>query len=106
MRYIFAIEGGFKVVADNFQLRMEGDRVNYQRVNDIIERMRGAELWSDKGLWETVVSELPEYRLSKFQRALPARFSEEMVMEYLLDVKGARRMVEAAVPQQQADGEL
>jgi hypothetical protein len=29
----------------------------------------------------------------QFQRALPPEFSEEMVMNYLLDVEGTRRLV-------------
>jgi ATP-dependent Lhr-like helicase len=32
---------------------------------------------------------LPEYRLSKFQQALPDQFALEMVQNYLLDIPAA-----------------
>ncbi len=95
LRYIFASVGGFKVTPDNFQLRIEGSHLGYTQVNDVMDRIREPAFWSDRRVWGSIVAALPEYRLSKFQQALPSRFSEEMVMDYLLDVKGARRLVEA-----------
>jgi ATP-dependent Lhr-like helicase len=95
LRYIFALLGGFKVVADNLQLRLEGDSVTYKAIDEIIERMRQPGFWTDRSVWSRVMAELPEYRLSKFQRALPADFSEEMVGRYLLDIEGTRRVVGA-----------
>jgi ATP-dependent Lhr-like helicase len=94
LRYIFASVGGFKVTLDNFQLRIEGDSITQNGVNDVIDRMREPEFWSDRSVWGAIVAALPEYRLSKFQRALPPQFAEEMVMNYLLDKEGARQLVE------------
>jgi len=37
-----------------------------------------------------ILSELPEYRLSKFQQALPDLFAIEMVKNYLLDLSMAQ----------------
>lgn len=98
LRYIFALLGGFKVVADNFQLRLEGDSVTHKAIDEIIERMRTPAFWTDHSIWGRIMGELPEYRLSKFQRALPEEFSEEMVGRYLLDVEGTRRLVEEPTP--------
>jgi ATP-dependent Lhr-like helicase len=94
LRYIFALEGGFKVTPDNVQLRMEGDTVTLPRVHKVIDRMRQPEFWSDRTVWDSIIAALPEYRLSKFQRALPPQFSEEMVRDYLLDIKGTQRMID------------
>ncbi|MDH5674422.1 MAG: DEAD/DEAH box helicase [Myxococcales bacterium] len=98
LRYIFALLGGFKVVADNFQLRLEGDSVTHKAIDEIIERMRTPAFWTDRSFWSRVMAELPEYRLSKFQRALPPEYSEEMVAGYLLDLEGTRRVVVARPP--------
>ncbi|MEH2160462.1 MAG: hypothetical protein V7K38_05320 [Nostoc sp.] len=49
---------------------------------------------STPNFWETsatqrfILSQLPEYRLSKFQRALPEVYSLEMISNYLLDIRG------------------
>ncbi len=93
LKYIFALVGGWKVVADNFQLRIEGDSVTPQALFEVVDRMRTNAFWSDRSVWGPIYAGLPEYRLSKFQKALPQEFSEEMVGRYLLDVEGTRRVV-------------
>lgn len=40
---------------------------------------------------------MPDYRLSKFQEALPRQRSLEVVREYLLDVNGTLRYLEEAL---------
>ena len=84
LKCIFAVVGGFEVSSDNFQLRIEGDNVSPKAFNEVIHQMRKREFWTDKNVWDEIVATLPEYRLSKFQPALPPRFAAEMVMEYLL----------------------
>ena len=55
------------------------------------------------GFWEAVetrqaiLSRLPEYRLSKFQRALPEQLALEMVGSYLLDIPAAQSWVAGRV---------
>jgi ATP-dependent Lhr-like helicase len=98
LKYIFALLGGWKVVADNFSLRIAGASVTAQAVLDVIDRMRTEAFWRDRSVWGPIFAGLPEYRLSKFQRALPEEYSEEMVASYLLDVPGARRVVGAVGP--------
>jgi ATP-dependent Lhr-like helicase len=101
LKYVFALLGGWKVVADNFQLRIEGDSVTHQALFEIIDRMREERFWSDRSVWGPILADLPEYRLSKFQKALPQEFSEEMVARYLLDVEGTRRVVGTPRPNAQ-----
>jgi ATP-dependent Lhr-like helicase len=96
LKYVFALLGGWKVVADNFQLKVEGDSVTPQALLDIIDRMRTDTFWTDRNVWGPIYANLPEYRLSKFQKAMPSECAEEMVARYLLDVEGARRLVQSA----------
>jgi ATP-dependent Lhr-like helicase len=93
LKYVFALLGGWKVVADNFQLRVEGESVTPQAILEIVDRMREDAFWNDPKLWSQVLGDLPEYRLSKFQRAMPQEFAEEIVGRYLLDIEGAKRFV-------------
>jgi ATP-dependent Lhr-like helicase len=93
LRYAFVILGDFKVVADNFQLRIEGDRLTVDAIKTIMQRLREADFWTDQVVWQRIMAALPEYRLSKFQRALPPQFSQEMVGRYLLDIEGAKRLM-------------
>ena len=93
LRYVFESVGGFKVTSDNFQIRIEGDNLTHDRIIGIIDQMRAPSFWKDRTIWGPIIGNLPEYRLSKFQRALPAHFSDEMVVEYLLDLEGTRKLV-------------
>ena len=93
LRYVFEHVGGFKVTSDNFQIKMEGDKVSHESITKVIDKMRSPEFWLDRAIWGPIVGGLPEYRLSKFQRALPAHFSDEMVVEYLLDLDGAQKLI-------------
>ncbi len=93
LRYVFEYVGGFKVKSDNFQIRIEGDKLTHQAIIKIIDQMKSPSFWVDRAIWGPIVGGLPEYRLSKFQRALPAHFSDEMVVAYLLDLDAARRLV-------------
>lgn len=104
LKYVFAQLGGWKVVADNFQLRVEGDSVTPQALVQILDRMRTDAFWSDRSIWAPILGNLPEYRLSKFQRAMPSECSEEIVARYLLDVDGTRRLVTAPSSSLARDG--
>jgi ATP-dependent Lhr-like helicase len=94
LRYIFSVLGGFEVTSDNFELQLKGDTVTHKGIDEVIGRMRDPEMWPNRSVLSAIVESVPEYRLSKFQRALPSQFSEEMVMNYLLDMEGARRLLE------------
>lgn len=84
---------GWKVVADNFRLRFEGDDVSYAALTRAIGTMGVPAFWSDVDLWLRIVARIPPYRFSKFQPALPPRYQQELVGRYLLDLEGARRFL-------------
>jgi ATP-dependent Lhr-like helicase len=86
LKYGFEIKEGWKVVADNFLLRIEGDGVNHETVGAAIGRMSAASFWTDVTLRKALLGRLPNYRLSKFQDCLPETFALEVIENYLLDV--------------------
>jgi ATP-dependent Lhr-like helicase len=75
---------GWKVVADNFLVRIEGRGVKYDDVLGAIARLFEPHFWERADTRAALLSRVPEYRLSKFQRVLPAPFAAEMVGSYLL----------------------
>lgn len=88
----FGIAEGWKVIADNFQLRIEGDGVGHEAVRTAaIERMASPEFWTSPTTRHAVLARLPGYRLSKFQDCLPEAMALEMVGGYLLDIEGTVR---------------
>lgn len=87
LKYGFEVVEGWKVVADNFQLRIEGDGVTHESLRAAIERMGTSEFWTAPEMRRAVLSRLPGYRLSKFQDCLPERFALEVIANYLLDVE-------------------
>lgn len=90
LKYGLEVIGGWKVVADNVQLRVEGDGVTHGAIDAVAERMAGEGFWQDEGIWRAILARLPEYRLSKFQQALPEALAVELVGAYLLDAQGTR----------------
>ena len=90
LRHALAQVGGWKIIADNFHLRIEGDGVTHETVTAAIARIAEDAFWSELPTWERIIAALPPYRLSKFQPALPPRFQQEMIGRYLLDLDGTR----------------
>ncbi len=93
LKYIFSVVGGWKVTADNTHLRVEGENLTPDRALEVLETIKSDDFWVDEEIWSQIYLQLPEYRLSKFQPALPDRFGREMVANYLLDIPGARAFV-------------
>lgn len=97
LKYALEWKEGWKIIADNFSLRVTGNGVSGESVRKAIHGMRAEGFWDDKETKEKLLAKVPEYRLSKFQRALPPKFEVEMVGEYLLDFVGARDFVGGSV---------
>jgi ATP-dependent Lhr-like helicase len=95
LKYALAETSGWKIISDNWQLRIEGDGISRARVGEAIDAITGADFWEADDTWQRILAKVPPYRLSKFQPALPPRFQQEMLGRYLLDANGARRFVEA-----------
>lgn len=86
---------GWKVVTDNFQLRIEGAGVTHGAVGELVQKMAGEGFWSAETTRHALLGRLPEYRLSKFQDALPEPMALEMIGAYLLDFEGTSAFLSA-----------
>ena len=90
LRYALeAIEPDWKVVPDNFFLKVRGESVTRHRFDAALRRMADLEFWEDPEVWAHVGASLPDYRLSKFQPFMPPWVEREVIAGYLLDVAGA-----------------
>lgn len=92
---LLAVGGDWKVVADNFLVKVRGEGLTQRAFFDAVEKIKAPSLWQDDKLWEEVAESLPNYRLSKFQALMPQWVQREVVATYLLDVEGARGWLEA-----------
>jgi ATP-dependent Lhr-like helicase len=88
LKYGIELQRDLKVVADNFHLKIEGTDLNFKNIENTISQMARLEFWKDKETQEQIFQKLPDYRLSKFQLALPDKYALEMIDSFLLDVKG------------------
>ena len=88
LKYAIEIETGWKVVADNFMLRIEGAGVGIAPLRELLGKLSGAAFWSDAATRRAIVTRLPNYRLSKFQDCLPELFAMQMIESHLLDIDG------------------
>lgn len=96
LRYALeAISPGWKIVPDNFALRIRGE-VELDRLRAAKEQLADPEFWANDAIWQNIAASLPNYRLSKFQPLMPPWVEREMVAEYLLDVGGAWRWLTGA----------
>ncbi len=91
LKYGLEIAEGWKVVVDNFQLRIDGDGITHESVRGVIERMSSAAFWDEPQMRRAIFARLPGYRLSKFQDCLPEKYALEVIENYLLDVAGTIR---------------
>lgn len=91
LKYGFEVAGGWRVVAENSLLRIEGDGVGHEAVRKVIGQMSEQGFWGAPDMRRSVLARLPGYRLSKFQDCLPERFALEVIERYLLDVEGTVR---------------
>jgi len=103
LRYAISELTGWKVAADNFHLKFEGDGLSQAAVMEALEKLANPAFWDDDELWRKIVARIPPYRFSKFQSALPPRFELELVGRYLLDLDGTRRFMLGATVAPAAD---
>lgn len=92
LRYALeAVGGDWKVIPDNFLIKVRGEGLDIGRFREALSRLREIEFWENDKLWAGVAASLPNYRLSKFQPLMPPWVEREVVASYLLDVAGAWR---------------
>lgn len=90
LRYALkALGGDWKVVPDNWGIRIEGEHLRRADLLEVIGRLKEPEVWEDQNLWKSVAADLPGYRLSKFQVLLPPWVEREMLAAFLMDIGGA-----------------
>jgi ATP-dependent Lhr-like helicase len=90
---IEALGGDWKVVPDNFCVRVTAPGLTLAAFLKVREQFELPAFWENAELWQGIAQTLPPYRLSKFQALMPPAIQAELVAEYLLDVDGARRRV-------------
>lgn len=93
LKYALEWKGGWKVIPDNFSIRIEGDGVSHGAVQAQLLDLAAPEFWSAPETGAKLRALVPEYRLSKFQQVLPDAAQSEMIGGYLLDPKGAAALL-------------
>ncbi len=105
LRYALqAIDPSWKVVPDNFLLKVRGEGISQKEFLEALAQLRDPEFWENDALWAGVARTLPNYRLSKFQSLFPPWVEREVIADYLLDVEGAWFWVSGATSERRARG--
>jgi ATP-dependent Lhr-like helicase len=90
LRYALeAIGTDWKVVPDNYAIKLRGEGLSRVVFEEILDKMREVDFRENAQLWQEVAHSLPNYRLSKFQPLMPPWVEREVVASYLLDVASA-----------------
>lgn len=96
LRYALEATGTrWKVIPDNFVIKVRGDGADARQFGEALAAVRDPALWENEKLWTQIASDLPSYRLSKFQPLLPPWAAREVVASYLLDIPATRRWLSA-----------
>ncbi len=98
LKHAVSVLTGWRVSADNLRLRFEGEQLTEGAVRQVISQLSSPALWDDVPFWTRVLTELPPYRLSKFQPVLPQRYQLEMMGNAWLDLPGTRSYVQSSPP--------
>ena len=85
LKYALEWLEGWKVVPDNFLVRVQGDGITHETIRAAIDRMSEPTFWDSEKTRSEILARMPAYRLSKFQPALPDWAAAEMIGAYLLD---------------------
>lgn len=86
LKYGLQLLRGWTPASDNFRLKFAEGEITARGLDEALAQLGEPAFWESEDVRTRLVAALPEYRLSKFQRALPRRFALEMVERYLLDV--------------------
>ncbi len=89
IKYGLNILKGWQTTVDNFRVRLIKEH-NHSEIVAALSELASAEFWERPETTELLMASLPEYRLSKFQQALPRRFGLQMVRDYLIDIETTR----------------
>lgn len=95
LKYALELLEGWKVVPDNFVVRVQGNGITHETILDAINRVSSPEFWESEKNRSAILAKVPDYRLSKFQLALPEWAAAEMVGAYLLDFSATRTFLSA-----------
>ncbi len=93
LKYGLQFQHDWKIVADNFKLKITGESLGQSSLSLAIEQIGHEKFWGSASTQNFIWSQLPQYRLSKFQKVLPEPFSLELVSNYLLNIPGAYRFL-------------
>lgn len=85
LKYALEWKGHWKVTANNCCLEIKGSGLSHAALSEQLETLRAPTFWADAETRRKILSLVPEYRLSKFQRVLPDALQVEMVADYLVD---------------------
>lgn len=76
-------------MAENFFVKIKGDGISHTSVEAAVRELAAPGFWSEERL-QKMRGRIPEYRLSKFQDALPDAALGEMLGSVFIDAVGAR----------------
>jgi ATP-dependent Lhr-like helicase len=100
LKYALEWKGRWKVVPDNFTVKVQGDGLGFEEMGRVLDELRAPGFWANEDTRTRLRAMVPEYRLSKFQRVLPDRWQVEMVGSYLLDFEGTGAFVASPTREQ------
>jgi ATP-dependent helicase Lhr and Lhr-like helicase len=99
LKYGLQFHHDWKITCDNFRLKIEGDSATVGTILASIHAMQQEQFWTNPSTTQFISDQLPEYRLSKFQRALPLSYSLELISNYLLNIPGSIQFLKGQLAQ-------
>jgi ATP-dependent Lhr-like helicase len=96
LKYALEVAEGWKVVAENFHMKISGDGLNHSSLLAALHALGDSAFWEDPDRVRAIRARLPPFRMSKFQDALPDAAVTEMLAKFFIDAAGAQAVIEAS----------
>lgn len=79
--------------ATNEFVLLKGEGVSFNGFNNALSQMMENGFWERAEMYNALLSQMPDYRLSKFQPYLPEVLQSRLVANMLLDVEGTKKFL-------------
>lgn len=96
IRHALKLELATEVQATDDTVRIVSESVSWNDFCAAIEKIECPGYWSDPSLLSSIMKQLPDWRLSKFQAYLPERLGRQLIADTVLDIEGTLRFLREA----------
>ncbi|MCB1177399.1 MAG: DEAD/DEAH box helicase [Leptospiraceae bacterium] len=91
IRFALLTQFTLDIVTSNEYIKIKKSSNDLEKILEFMYSLKNKEFWEDSSIAERLSKNFPNYRISKFQKYLPDKYSKEILGTILLDFEGTMR---------------